>query len=356
MEKRDGWQRFPVRNAEFGQRFELFLVAAVISVLGIRWYLAATGYPQIGGQGIHFAHVLWGGIFMLLALFIHSAFLNRSLHRAGAICAGIGFGTFIDELGKFITSDNNYFFQPTIALIYVVFILIYIIVRIIYTRHPFTPREALANCLSLMADAVAGRLHADQKRRTLELLESADQAEPLVQQVRAFIERADPQARMDMGSYFRIRSALHSMYRFMIRHRWFRYLMVSGFVANTLWQLLTVSDIIIDLPLASFDRASEGSTFVSAAQAISLLASGLLVVVGLCRLPESRLDAYRWFQRSVLVQILVTQVFVFYDSQLGAIGGLLINLLVYVGFSVAIAHLQDLEAPVSPGPLARAAR
>jgi len=33
---------------------------------------------------------------------------------------------FIDELGKFITSDNNYFFQPTISLIYIVFIIIFL--------------------------------------------------------------------------------------------------------------------------------------------------------------------------------------------------------------------------------------
>lgn len=43
------------------------------------------------------------------------------MQRLCALIGGIGFGLFIDELGKFITRDNNYFFQPTIGLIYAVF-------------------------------------------------------------------------------------------------------------------------------------------------------------------------------------------------------------------------------------------
>ena len=42
--------RFPiVPNSDAPQLIELFLVAAVASVLAIRGYLAATGYPQFGG-------------------------------------------------------------------------------------------------------------------------------------------------------------------------------------------------------------------------------------------------------------------------------------------------------------------
>ena len=41
-----------VRNADLKSLLETFLVSAAASFLGIRLYLALTGYPQIGGHGL----------------------------------------------------------------------------------------------------------------------------------------------------------------------------------------------------------------------------------------------------------------------------------------------------------------
>ena len=47
------------------------------------------------------------------------------------------------KIRKFITSDNDYFYQPTVALIYVVFVLLYIATeRLSSETHP-TPDERL---------------------------------------------------------------------------------------------------------------------------------------------------------------------------------------------------------------------
>jgi hypothetical protein len=59
--------------------------------------------------------------------------------------------------------------------------------------------------------------------------------------------------------------------------------------------------------------------------AASLISLGLMLI-GVIRLPRSRLDAYRWFERGVLVSILITQVLVFWQDQLTALGGLLWDL------------------------------
>ena len=54
---------------------------------------------------------------------------------------------------------------------------------------------------------------------------------------------------------------------------------------------------------------------LEAGQVISSLVSGALVLVGLIRWRRSRLAAYRWFQRALLVTIFVTEFFAFYQNQ-----------------------------------------
>ena len=49
---------------------------------------------------------------MVLAIGILLIFLGRGARRPAALIGGVGFGFFIDELGKFITEDNDYFFKP----------------------------------------------------------------------------------------------------------------------------------------------------------------------------------------------------------------------------------------------------
>ena len=75
------------RDAEAPLLLESFFVAAVASFLGIRWFLGITGYPRIGSNGIHIAHMLWGGLLMLLALMLLLAFLDRWVQHLAAVIA-----------------------------------------------------------------------------------------------------------------------------------------------------------------------------------------------------------------------------------------------------------------------------
>jgi uncharacterized membrane protein YczE len=141
------------RNADFGELQEMFLIAAVGTILVIRTQLWLTNYPQLGGGGLHIAHLLYGGIFMVLAIGLLVTFLGRSPRFPAAIVGGVGFGFFIDELGKFITSDNNYFFQPAAALIYLIFIGLFLVSRALQRRRGLSPREKLSNAIDFIGEA-----------------------------------------------------------------------------------------------------------------------------------------------------------------------------------------------------------
>ncbi|MGH7565679.1 MAG: hypothetical protein ACREK2_02505, partial [Gemmatimonadota bacterium] len=55
-------RRVFVRAFEAPDLLELFLVASVSTVLVVRLALHLTGYPSMGGELLHLAHVLWGGM------------------------------------------------------------------------------------------------------------------------------------------------------------------------------------------------------------------------------------------------------------------------------------------------------
>src|SRR6267154_1998358 len=126
---------FFIRNLDAGKLLETFLVSAVAALLGVRFFLGVTGYPRLGGGGLHIAHMLWGGALMVAGVLLLLSYLGQRVRRAAAVIAGRGFGLFIAELGKFITSDNNYFYRPAIALIYVIFVLLFLVFRAIERRQ-----------------------------------------------------------------------------------------------------------------------------------------------------------------------------------------------------------------------------
>lgn len=96
----------------------LLIVSYVVAVVGTRWYLQATGYPQVGGGELHVAHMLWGGLLLVVAAILPLLLTGQAVRTISAILAGAGAGLFVDEVGKFITASNDYFYPVAAPLIY----------------------------------------------------------------------------------------------------------------------------------------------------------------------------------------------------------------------------------------------
>jgi hypothetical protein len=347
------------RNADFGELQETFLVSAVTMILFIRTQLWLTNYPQLGGHGLHIAHLLWGGLFMVIAIGILVTFLGRSPRRAAAVVGGIGFGFFIDELGKFITADNNYFFKPAAALIYLIFVGLFLLSRGLQRRRDLSPGERLANAIELLGEAADGRLVEPDRRRALALLDGADPTNPLVEPVRLVMQGiAAPPAR-ERSPVVRWAARVRAGYFVIVERDWFRPLVALVFAFWAAVSVIAVFELVLSLGLhiggamAGYRSDAVGDLrFVNVASLASSLVSASMVVVGLVRLRAgARLDAYREFQRALFVSIFVTRVFSFVESQFAAVFGLAVDLLMLVTVS-AMANqerrLQDSSPPVEP--------
>jgi hypothetical protein len=352
--------RHPTRDVDAISLLETFLVSGAATVLVIRTQLWATNYPQLGGGGLHIAHLLYGGIFMALTIGLLLMYLNRSLRRPAAILGGIGFGFFIDELGKFITSDNNYFFKPAAALIYLTFVAMYLIIRALDRRRGLTELELVANALDLAAEAARHDLDEREKRRALELLDRADPNDPLVAPVREMLMQLDAIPARPPAWPARTALRIRDAYLAFSRTPMFTPLVTWVIVGWGVLSLVLTFELVLSiglhlggaLPGAESDAWSDLSV-VNWLSLASSTTSGVLVVVGVVLLRRGEIDAaYRWFERALLVSIFVTRSFSFVESQFGAVFGLAVDLVLLVSLGLMMRGERQRAAAEAEGGLA----
>jgi hypothetical protein len=296
----------------------VLLVSAVTAVLVTRLYLSMTGYPRVGAGPLHIAHLLWGGLLMLAAQILLLSALGNRAKRIAAIVGGLGFGLFVDEIGKFVTSDNDYFFKPAIALIYVLFILLFLVFRAI-ERRSLSPQEALVNAADMLVDVILDGATRAEIARTRWLLRRSGEQGPVVEGLREAVAGAT-------------RAVEHpSRLSGIAVWAWRAYdrLLLWPRFQRALW-VVFVGQAVLGVLAA----VAVGWTTMSGAgpeglppTLVSSLVSLAFVLIGVWQLPRSRLSAYRWFERSVLISVFFTQVILFWQDQLAALGGLFWDLL-----------------------------
>jgi hypothetical protein len=315
---------------------ENFLISSIVTIFVIRIFLKLTDYPQLSGAaGLHIAHLLWGGFFMALSLLLLLSFVGRGIMGTAAILGGIGFGAFIDELGKFITQDNNYFFQPTIALVYVIFILIYSISKSLEKSSTITPKEYLVNALGMVTEAVLNELDDEEKKRALLYLKKSNPNDPLVKALKGFFAEVQSIPVPPPSLFNRIRHFTLMIYIKLTQSKLLNKLVVTILLLQSLSSIAS---------LALMYYTKQSLSFIQTGELAASLLSGFFVIVGIIVMQKSKEKGFRIFKIAVLVSLLITQFFIFYSEQFRALFLLGLNIILLA----VVDYTLDQEERVVP--------
>ncbi|HEY0495053.1 MAG TPA: hypothetical protein VGD48_04870 [Kutzneria sp.] len=318
-----------VRDRNAWQHLEAFVVCAVATILITRSFLGATGYPKIGSGGLHIAHMLWGGLLLLVSQLLVLSYLGPVTKPLAAVLGGVGFGLFIDEVGKFVTADNNYFYRPAVAIMYVVFVVIVLAGRLVHDRRPRGPAEQLANAAAIAAEGVVAGLTKSRRSVANRLLTRAAKGgadAAMTSALSTVVDLCPPG-----------RSAPHVFDTF--RHR-LAALLPQSWVLVWLTNILLIGQAAAGIvgSLLVLLADPHGAEWIAGfGQLISAAVAGVLAVVALIlQWSDDRNAVLRWSRYAALVTVLFTEVFDLVEQEFAGLTGVGVGL-----FALAVIALHE---------------
>jgi len=336
------------RSYTLGPQLDSFLVCAATAVILNRAVLIILGYPQIGSRdpgGIHISHSIYGGIMMLVAIIISIAFLAPATRWWLAILGGLGFGWYVDELGKYV-SNAGYLYRGALPLIYVVFVVLFLVARTLAGRA-YGPDDAVANALESLKLAAVGLLDDERRRAALARFDEIRPTGDFAAQVHDLLGNAPASPSRPPGWWRRFQVRARSWYVAWSHRRSFEIVIEVFFfmlAASTLGSVIGIS-----IGGAGITKPSEKVATIAATVA------GALVIIGIVRLRKNRLAALLWFDRALLIWILVVQFYEFRQQQFAAVIGLAVDLFIWAMVRSAIAiEEQRVHSGVDDSPPAEA--
>jgi hypothetical protein len=326
------------RDPQASPRIMAMLVSAVATVLVVRGFLAAAGYPQLGGGGLHIAHVLWGGLLMVVGLVLLLSFAGPVIRPVAAVLSGVGIGLFIDEVGKFVTSDNDYLYRPAAALMYVFVACLVLLAHLLHGRRAHHPAEHLAAAVD---QAVAGVVGGFTPRRRIQVYAQLRRASsaPGVDQVRALV-RAVPTDPVELFGPLRVvnqrlvnrRRRAHRLRRRLGARRTARILPLvtaAVLVGQVVYAAVQFGSELLDrltVRTEPYAAAAPPAGWLPLVLGLgSTVVCAVLVVLALRQIRRDTVVAYQWFYRALLVNLLFTRVFQFDVEQFLATVSVLID-------------------------------
>jgi hypothetical protein len=347
--------RHPVRRAGGEQYLLLMLVSFGGSVILTRWYLELAGYPQIATGDLHIAHALWGGLLLFTAACLPLLFAGRIAYPISAVLTGVGIGLFADEVGKFITVSNDYFYPAALPIVY----LIFLIGALVYlrSRRPLArePRSQLMAALAELEEAVERDLEPSElaaiEARLASVLNAAtseDQrrlATTLLEYVRhprtrIIVERHGPMERLNRWWQSR-RDRL-------LGRRGAKWLYSATLTATTIRALITIGAVVAGIA----STVAGSRTTSDPLETVQLFVegfSGALLVPGVVLVAMGRARAgLRLASLSLGLALLVQDTIGFYLDQFDAIWSALFHFVLLVGLVVYQSPMPESAKGAQP--------
>jgi hypothetical protein len=325
---------YRIRDPHNAAYTEIWLVTAIVTVLGIRLYLYLTGYPQVGGDTLHIAHMLWGGLAMVIGFAMLVLFAHPVWKPIATVVSGVGFGFFIDELGKFITNDNDYFFEPTISIMYGVFIVLYLLARYFDRKREPTEADHLYLAVQGVQWQAIGKLDKHRRDVALEHLEASGNTSAFADHIRELLENAELVDSARQSRILSIRQKAVDMYWRTVGAGWFMRI-VLGFFALRVLQIVGAAVLLWQ------DKSLDVTNGLSWTEWVALgtgFVSGALALYGLIQmLRRRRVSALQALAASALISLFFGQFFAFAASQFAAMGGLVVDLSVLGSLRLALS-------------------
>jgi hypothetical protein len=335
--------RFIGARREYAERYLLVTIAAFATTVALtRWYLDIAGYPTIGGGELHVAHVLWGGLALVLAVLLPMLFIGQRALLLSALLGGIGVGLFIDEVGKFLTTTNDYFYAPAAPIIYggiLVLVLLWFVVR----RSGRTSEyDVTHDLIGALQDSVDGRLTRERRDQVLarfEAIESdpVDGGAPLAAQLATALRSPAVERSLGREGWVesgRARQRLEQLlptrlerWLVLFALAWTALQAVVAVIVLLAWDQIVVGGLGLIEESGPLEYPEE-PVWAFLLLVISVLVGlGAAVAIGLFRRGRDR-RALRVAAMAVLVGMVAGDLVAFYAFQVGALASTLIDLAV----------------------------